>query len=64
MKELKPCPFCGGEVSMTYNSASRTFNIWHTDRKCELAEPIMIDQSGAVRSMAEATKVWNRRVKE
>lgn len=61
MRDLKPCPFCGGEVSMTYSSIMQTFNVWHTDRKCELAEPIQIEQSGAVDSLEKAKKVWNRR---
>ena len=29
MSELKPCPFCGGEVSMTYCGADNTYNVYH-----------------------------------
>lgn len=62
--ELKPCPFCGGKVTMTYGSFSKTFNIWHKNRKCEFAEPIQIDADDVVDSLSKATEVWNRRVKD
>lgn len=60
--ELKPCPFCGGKVTMTYSSYANTFNIWHKDEKCKLAEPIQIDADDAVDSLSKATEAWNRRV--
>lgn len=59
--ELKPCPFCGAKVSMTYNSADNTFNFWHIGTSCALAEPIKIDGE-FVKSLAEAAEAWNRRV--
>jgi hypothetical protein len=62
MSKLKPCPFCGGKVSITYSSWNKTFNIWHNDKPCALIEPIQIDGSKA-KSLAEASEMWNRRTK-
>ena len=61
--KLKPCPFCGSKVSMTYNSADNTFNFWHKGTSCVLVEPIRIDGM-FVKSLAEAAEAWNRRAKE
>lgn len=60
MEQLKPCPFCGGKVTMTYNSFSNTFNVYHDEEACALCEPIQID-GGLVKSLSEATKAWNMR---
>lgn len=60
--ELKRCPFCGAKVSMTYNSAENVYRIWHSSiSSCAIEEPIEIDGVFA-KSLAEAAKVWNRRV--
>ena len=61
MNELKPCPFCGSKVAMTYSSRTNTFKIWHEGEKCELTEPIQIDANDTVDSLSKATEVWNRR---
>lgn len=59
--ELKPCPFCGGPVSMTYNSVSKAFFFWHKNGKdeerCRVIEAISM--SGV--SLADAAEAWNRR---
>lgn len=61
---LKPCPFCGGKVTLTYNSASNTFNIYHISNKpseiCPFVEPIQIDGT-IVKSLKEAADIWNMR---
>ena len=62
MSKLKPCPFCGGKVSITYSSWNEAFNIWHNDKPCALIEPIQIDGSKA-KSLKEAIDLWNRRAK-
>lgn len=62
-EELKPCPFCGAKVSMTYNSAENAFCIWHERTACLLEEPIKIN-GAFVKSLAEAAKAWNRRVEK
>lgn len=64
MAELKTCPFCGGKVSMVYNSFDKAFKFYHVNAEysltCPIIEPIMID---AV-SLADAAECWNRRVNE
>lgn len=61
MSELKPCPFCGSHVSLTYNSVSNTFNFWHKqDTTCCFVEPMQVDGTFA-KSLYEATEIWNRR---
>lgn len=57
----KPCPFCGGDVTFTYNSITQTFNVYHLTDECHLSEPIKIDASDEVKSLADAKKVWNER---
>ena len=57
--DLKPCPFCGGEVSLTYNSMDKAFSIWHRFNKCAMAEPMKLDEA---ESLADAAEKWNRRI--
>ena len=59
MSDLKPCPFCGGEVSLTYNSMDKAFSIWHRSNKCAMAEPMKLDEA---ESLADAAEKWNRRI--
>lgn len=56
---LKPCPFCGGDVCLTYNSMDKAFNIWHRFNKCAMAEPMRLDDA---ESLADAAGKWNRRM--
>lgn len=60
MERLKPCPFCGGKVSVTYNSAERAFCFWHETVSCVIEEPFKIDRAFAG-NLEEAAEVWNRR---
>lgn len=62
-EELKPCPFCGAKVSMTYNSAENAYSIWHERTACMLEEPIKIN-GAFVKSLTEAAKAWNRRIRQ
>ena len=57
---LKPCPFCGDTVSITYNSFDNVFNVWHDNDKCAFLEPAHIDGEKA-KSLTEAYKIWNTR---
>ena len=60
MIELKPCPFCGAPVTMSYSSRDKTFKIYHSvndNSYCNIIEPIMLE---AV-SLTDAAKAWNRR---
>lgn len=60
MDKLKPCPFCGGKVSVTYNSCSKSYNFWHKSKNCAAVEPIRFDGC-KLKSLNEAIDAWNRR---
>ena len=63
MTELKPCPFCGQPVNMTYNSLDDAFKFYHkgvNDADCCIIEPIML----SAKSLADAAQKWNRRVED
>lgn len=60
MKDLRPCPFCGGEVSITYHSADNVFAIWHKYEGCKFIEPMYIDGQYA-KSLSDARNIWNGR---
>lgn len=59
MERLKPCPFCGGKVSITYNSGENAYAVWHTKEPCFI-EPLWISGDDA-RTLNEAYAFWNRR---
>jgi hypothetical protein len=60
--ELKPCPWCGGDVTIIYRSASNMFHVYHCDSsgKCDIVGPFKIHKSRAT-TLEEAAEVWNRR---
>ena len=60
MKDLLPCPFCGGQVSITYNSADNMFSVWHKRDGCKFIEPMYIDGEHA-KSLSDARSIWNKR---
>ena len=62
MSELKPCPFCGSDVSLTYSSWDNMFHVYHKGDlvTCAIKEPIDIDGYFA-KSLSDAVKAWNRR---
>lgn len=60
MTDLRPCPFCGGEVSITYCSADNVFSVWHKYDGCKFKEPMCIDGEYA-KSLADARNIWNNR---
>ena len=62
-RELKPCPFCGDSISITYNSFDKAFVIWHDHNKCLFVEPMYISDDNA-KSLKEAYEIWNTRVGE
>ena len=64
MAELKPCPFCGGEMLMVYNSYDHAFKFYHKSSSdklgCCVLDPIKLDGYAFV-SLAKAAEAWNRR---
>ena len=60
MNDLRPCPFCGGEVSITYLSADNVFAVWHKNDGCKFIEPMYIDGEYA-KSLSDAQNIWNNR---
>jgi hypothetical protein len=62
MDELKPCPFCGREVSVYSSSRSYSFVFSHKGlRNCPFFQfEIMWHDA---KSLKEATEWWNRRAK-
>ena len=60
MTDLRPCPFCGGDVNITYYSADNVFAIWHKYDGCKFIEPMYIDGEYA-KSLSDARNIWNDR---
>ena len=64
MAELKPCPFCGGKMSMIYRSSDNAFHVFHASGfdavKCPILEPFLIDSVDDM-SLRGAAEAWNRR---
>lgn len=64
MEKLKPCPFCGGEVVLSYSSKG-TFNFRH--RKygaCMFFEFVCDITPKGVGCLAKAAEEWNKRAKD
>lgn len=58
--EMRPCPFCGGEMTVSFASRPRRFKFAHKGlRNCYFyafeVDPV------AAETLAEAIKAWNRR---
>jgi len=61
MKGLRPCPFCGGEVNISYVSGDNCFSVWHKyETMCKFIEPFWIDGEYA-KSLKDAKDIWNKR---
>ena len=60
MKDLKPCPFCGGKVSIIHehDNGRDMFSVWHEENNCIFVEPLWLDCPS---SLSEARELWNRR---
>lgn len=58
MAELKPCPFCGGEATLSYNTAYG-FCPW-----CDNTDCILNDLTHGYETEEEAIEAWNRRAED
>lgn len=59
MFELKPCPFCGGEVVIDYNKYTKVYSIACGNSECNLSVSTLPCQTAK-----EAIDIWNRRSNE
>ena len=58
--KLKPCPFCGGEVSLMYNSLGiYTFYHGYGYDDCPFQDIVLEDDD--ISTLGEAADAWNRR---
>ena len=61
MKELKPCPFCGGKAVLheykTYKDHAMVYQYYVACRDCGTENPAL-----GVNSAEEAERRWNHRV--
>lgn len=63
MGELKPCPFCGQEVTIQSTSATKSFVISHVGlRNCAFYKFEMSWEVGE--TLKNATTLWNRRAEQ
>ena len=61
MKELKSCPFCGGEVNVTYRNYDKVFVFHHKQKNCPFSA-FYVYAGREVKSLKDAADAWNRRV--
>lgn len=60
MEKLKPCPFCGGEVVLSYGKGN--FHFRHREcGECMFFEFVCYGMTNGVGCLAEAAEAWNRR---
>ena len=57
MTKLKPCPFCGGEVSVVYDEGIKKYWICCDNPKCRI-QP----STDAHVNKGVITREWNRRI--
>ena len=63
MSELKPCPFCGGEVYPVYWSRTEKYYMRHYKRKKKCVIELFEFADGA-KSLLDVYDMWNRRANE
>ena len=63
MAELKPCPFCGGEVEETGGSCNFGKKIMTLNVKCrKCGTSVALKTAWNTNAYLEAVEAWNRRV--
>lgn len=55
-KELKPCPFCGGEVAIHFNKYTKRYSIACGNPECNLCV-----QTIPCKTSEQTIEIWNRR---
>ena len=65
MAELKPCPFCGGEVEETGGSCNFGKKIMTLNVKCrKCGTSVALKTAWNTNAYSEAVEAWNRRVND
>lgn len=59
MREIKSCPFCGGEAKLYKNVPLTAFGVGCINEKCAVNAPYLNFDTPE-----EAIEAWNTRVKE
>ena len=57
MNELKPCPFCGSEAAISYNTRYN-WQVFCTNNNCFMNEALFAQ---VFHTEEEAEKAWNKR---
>lgn len=67
MSDLKPCPFCGGEMFLSYHSGDNAFHVFHKSSlaaiHCPILEPFLVTELDDM-SLNGAKEAWNRRAND
>ena len=67
MSDLKPCPFCGGKVSINFGADLEPVGIWcpgcHMLAKFTRIRPVGKNEKFG-RYIDELTEMWNRRAND
>lgn len=64
MAELKPCPFCGDDVTVYYSSATNGYYFMHRHKQGQAKDCILLTPSticGRHKCLKDAYDAWNRR---
>lgn len=60
MSDLKPCPFCGGEVNIVYTKTLHAYLIFpKSDNGCKY---IAVISANNAKTISEAIDMWNKRI--
>ena len=63
-ERLKPCPFCGGDVTIYCSSATNGYYFMHNNKQGKAKNCILLTPSticGKYKSLKDAYEAWNRR---
>ena len=64
MTELKPCPFCGGEVYPMYWSKTKKFYMYHYKRNKKPCVIEVFQFNDGAECLEDTYELWNRRAND
>lgn len=62
--ELKPCPFCGGQVHWLHNDVGYYIKCTNWDICLINPESVYAEARGTMRTKQEVAEAWNRRAND